>query len=97
MITPVIVILWLVCGIASGMIAQAKDAPFGYYFLWGVLFGPIGIIASLLAKPGAKKRVPPAAPAMGAPGWYVDPIDQRFVRYWDGMGWTDHLQQISPR
>ena len=28
------------------------------------------------------------------PGWYADPVDTEFVRYWDGAQWT---AQIAPR
>ncbi|KOV80078.1 phospholipid scramblase-related protein [Nocardia sp. NRRL S-836] len=27
-----------------------------------------------------------------APGWYPDNADQRFVRWWDGTQWTQHVQ-----
>lgn len=30
----------------------------------------------------------PGSPA----GWYVDPYDPRFVRYWDGNQYTQHVQ-----
>ncbi|MQA11138.1 MAG: DUF2510 domain-containing protein [Pseudonocardiaceae bacterium] len=26
------------------------------------------------------------------PGWYPDQADQRFVRWWDGQQWTQHVQ-----
>jgi hypothetical protein len=29
-------------------------------------------------------------------GWYTDPQDSAFVRYWDGMRWTDHVQAAQP-
>lgn len=25
-------------------------------------------------------------------GWYVDSVDQRLVRYWDGVRWTEHVE-----
>ncbi|MBP7973261.1 MAG: DUF2510 domain-containing protein, partial [Candidatus Nanopelagicales bacterium] len=25
-------------------------------------------------------------------GWYADPQDGSMVRWWDGVGWTDHTQ-----
>jgi hypothetical protein len=28
-------------------------------------------------------------------GWYPDPTDPRGLRYWDGVGWTDHRAQLS--
>jgi resuscitation-promoting factor RpfB len=30
-------------------------------------------------------------PTTGA-GWFPDPYDSRFVRYWDGMRWTEHTR-----
>ncbi|MGW1677541.1 phospholipid scramblase-related protein [Saccharopolyspora sp. NPDC002376] len=27
-----------------------------------------------------------------APGWYPDQADQRYVRWWDGRQWTQHVQ-----
>jgi hypothetical protein len=29
---------------------------------------------------------------MPPPGWYPDQYDQRFSRWWDGRGWTQHVQ-----
>ena len=28
-------------------------------------------------------------------GWFPDPADTRGLRYWDGIGWTDHRAQLS--
>lgn len=91
MITAPIVIVWLVCGIAAGMIGQSKGHSFGYYFLWGVLFGPIGLIVALAVKP-ARPTVKGPQPIMGLPGWLIDPYDTRYVRYWDGTRWTNEVQ-----
>lgn len=34
-----------------------------------------------------------AAPPQAQPaGWYPDQVDVRFVRYWDGLRWTEHTQ-----
>lgn len=30
-------------------------------------------------------------------GWYTDPHDSSFVRYWDGTRWTDHVQPVQPQ
>lgn len=44
-------ILWLVCGIASGMIYQHKNRPFAKGFLWGLLLGIIGVLVTLIKTP----------------------------------------------
>jgi uncharacterized protein YxjI len=30
------------------------------------------------------------------PGWYPDPAGSQGTRWWDGQGWTDHVQPASP-
>ena len=30
-----------------------------------------------------------------APGWYPDPQTEGQIRYWDGSGWTEHVQPAS--
>ena len=29
-----------------------------------------------------------------APGWY--PVSGSELRYWNGMGWTEHVRQLAP-
>jgi len=31
------------------------------------------------------------------PGWYADPAGGGGTRWWDGQGWTDHVQQAAPQ
>lgn len=31
-----------------------------------------------------------------APGWYADPRDGRWLRWWDGSSWTEHLHPVPP-
>jgi len=38
---------------------------------------------------GANGALPP--PPNLAPGWYVDPTDRFFLRYWDGSRWTERV------
>jgi uncharacterized membrane protein YeaQ/YmgE (transglycosylase-associated protein family) len=49
-------ILWVVCGIVGGMIYQSKNRPFVRGFLWGLIFGVIGIIVTLVKKPLEEER-----------------------------------------
>ncbi|HEY4627419.1 MAG TPA: phospholipid scramblase-related protein [Blastococcus sp.] len=30
------------------------------------------------------------------PGWYADPAGSGGARWWDGQGWTDHVEQAVP-
>ena len=43
-------ILWIVCGIAGGMIYQGKNRPFIKGFLWGFLLSIIGLIITIIKK-----------------------------------------------
>jgi hypothetical protein len=51
-----------------------------------------------LAAPGAAGRTGPEPPAGGtslpssAPGWHVDPLDAKVLRFWDGQDWTTWTQ-----
>lgn len=40
-------VLWVVCGIAGGMIYQSKNRHFIKGFLWGLLLGFVGVIVTL--------------------------------------------------
>ena len=67
--------------------AEAGTAPQGPVAPWGT---PISPRAQGLAFPPST-----------APGWYVDPTERHFVRYWDGARWTDQVstggvQSIDP-
>jgi hypothetical protein len=46
----ILLILWLVFGIASAMIAKDKNRSFGDFFVLGVLLGPIGLIIALCSQ-----------------------------------------------
>lgn len=30
------------------------------------------------------------------PGWYIDPLEQHKLRYFDGTQWTDHVTHYGP-
>lgn len=44
------VVLWLVCGFISAVIASNKGRSGGGWFLIGVLLGPLGIILALVVS-----------------------------------------------
>ena len=48
-------VLWVMCGIAGGMIYQSKNRPFIKGFLWGFLLSVIGLIVTI-AKPSLKEN-----------------------------------------
>lgn len=48
-------VLWVVCGIAGGMIYQSKNRPFIKGFLWGFLLSVIGLIVTI-AKSSLKEK-----------------------------------------
>ena len=50
----VLVLLWVVCGIAAGMIASGRNASGCLWFGLGVLLGPIGLALSFAAGSGRK-------------------------------------------
>jgi len=55
---------WIVCGIASLLIAQSRGANASSWFVVGVILGPIGILLALTAKPAAPVEfAPQPAPA----------------------------------
>lgn len=42
-----ILVLWIMCGIAGGMVYKSNNRPFIKGFLWGLLLGFIGVIVTL--------------------------------------------------
>jgi hypothetical protein len=46
--TPYIIV-WIVCGIASLLIAQGKGLNTTHWFVIGVLLGPLGVLAAVFA------------------------------------------------
>jgi hypothetical protein len=38
---------------------------------------------------------PPVLPTVAA-NWYPDPTAPGVLRYWDGVGWTEHRQAAAP-
>lgn len=85
--------LWVLCGIASGMIASHKGLSFGAFFFIGLLLGVIGLIIAAAAK----GRAPAMAAPVAAAGWYPDPQMPGVVRYHDGYQWTQHTQAAVAR
>jgi hypothetical protein len=50
---------------------------------------------ALVAAPKAALPAGPNAPGPPA-GWYPDPGGAATQRWWDGSGWTDHVQALAP-
>lgn len=84
MALEILIGVWLLFAIATGMIGQSKGHGFGGYFVLGLLFGVLGLLIALCAKPRAQTVVAPA-------GWLFDPYrpGTAWMRYWDGTKWTD--------
>jgi RNA polymerase subunit RPABC4/transcription elongation factor Spt4 len=52
----VLVLLWVICGIAAGMIATGRNANGCLWFGLGILLGPIGLALSFMA--GSNRKCP---------------------------------------
>ncbi len=37
---------------------------------------------------------PTSSPAPA--GWYHDPLGADKIRWWNGVGWTNHVQELRP-
>lgn len=80
-----VIVIAVLCGWVSAVIAGSKGLPSGGYFLAGLFLGIIGIIIAAVAQP-ARVAVPQVA---APPGWYPDPSGGPWIRWWDGVQWTD--------
>jgi hypothetical protein len=73
-----IAILWVVCGIASGMIAQSKQRNFGSFFVLGLVLGIVGVICALAAQSAEAQRLalenPNCVPTSGARVGYTSMV-----------------------
>lgn len=72
--------------------STSSGGGLGTFVLIGVLatFGVVVAIIVALTR-GAKAPVPVRAGGSPA-GWYPDPGDARYVRYWNGARWTDQVR-----
>lgn len=84
--------LWLLCGIASGMIATHKGLSFIGFFFIGLLLGVIGLIIAAVVRGPASAPARAAHVPVAAAGWYPDPQNPAAMRYHDGYQWTQHAQ-----
>lgn len=105
---PAVVLLigWLFVAAIGAGIGQSKGRTFLGFGL-GFLFGPLGwLIIGLMGRSPemrlaemqdqaemmalAQRRMlgPSSVPA----GWHPDPWGQGTLRWWDGTGWTGHVQ-----
>lgn len=55
-----IVIVWLLFGVASGIVASNKGRSGCGFFALGILFGPFGLLFALIAS-SDRRQVEPAA------------------------------------
>ena len=39
---------------------------------------------------------PGAAPIPAPAGWHIDPHDPTVLRWWDGVGWSEHVKPRDP-
>ncbi len=51
-----LIIIWLLFGLAAGMIAGGKGRSSGGFFLLGLLFGPFGLLAAAVASPNKARN-----------------------------------------
>lgn len=86
----VAVILWVLCAIGAALIANAKGRSMTGFFFAGLLLGVIGLVWAACARRDEPER--PLVMPRGA-GWYQDPYDWAFERYWDGTAWSRDVRQ----
>jgi uncharacterized membrane protein YeaQ/YmgE (transglycosylase-associated protein family) len=79
----VAIVVALVCGMISASIAGKKGLSAGGYFFLGFILGVIGIIIAAVAQPAFRASPPPSPP-----GWYPDPWQQAWFRWYDGYQWS---------
>ena len=70
------ILLWLFSAAVAAAIAHTKNRDVGEGFLWGALFGVIGVII-VLCLPPPKSKIPlppgtPPPPGAAKRGWYPD-------------------------
>lgn len=66
-INEVTILVWIVCGIGSFLIAQSRGATNApTWFLVGILLGPIGILLAAIGAKGPVGRAPKIEPRADA-------------------------------
>jgi hypothetical protein len=50
-------VLWVIMAAVCGMIANSKRLSFAKYFVMGMLFWPVGLVAAILAKPNEGEEI----------------------------------------
>ncbi|QTJ67950.1 hypothetical protein HYG77_21760 [Rhodococcus sp. ZPP] len=58
--------IWFLCGVVAAIIASRRDRSEGGFFLLGFFFGPLGVLAAVLASPGTP-RAPKGTRAVMCP------------------------------
>ena len=66
-VTPTLLLLWIVCGLAAYWIADRKGYTNGVgWFVTGMLFGPLAILIALaMGSPGDEETPPPGGGSGG--------------------------------
>jgi len=52
----IFVLIWLVCGIVAGVLAEQKGRSGCGWVVLGLLFGPLAILVVVVASPNEQKR-----------------------------------------
>lgn len=94
----------IAAGLAAGLCwlfvcVRGEEGAYGYGLLVAAAAATVAMLGAGLALTGFLQRWaarPPAAPVgmastTAGPGWYPDPAGHGAHRWWNGLGWTEHV------